>query len=66
MSPDRLNSVNAAVNLLAFTKLNDYPQLFTEKFYEFTGLLNALESALYADGFVKPEVWKDFRKEKSS
>lgn len=50
-------TVNAAVDLLFFVKSHKFPEIHTPEFTEFAGLLDALESALYRDGIVKPEVW---------
>lgn len=51
-------TVNAAIKLLMFTKLNEYPAQFTFDFFKLTDLLNDLENALYKDGIVNQDIWK--------
>lgn len=42
---------DCAIELLAFTKSNEFPTVGTKEFFELTRLLDSLESALLQKGY---------------
>lgn len=42
---------DCAIELLCFTKMNEFPQAGSKEFFELTGLLDALETALLQKGY---------------